>query len=162
MSKKLNENKITNELKEASAFFQKSDQPADLTDDEPHSESSDQPGDPMIERPNGESIEQSKTPTRDSTLKSTRVRGTSRDNLRDTSRDNLRNTPRALPSRDEIQGFSFQLRDELKVKVQAEVPHYWQTELEEIAHELDVKKLELYRFILGEFLGKVKRQGEPK
>ena len=44
------------------------------------------------------------------------------------------------------------------MKVQAEVPHRWQKELEEIARKLDVKKLELYRFILGEFLGKVKRK----
>ena len=57
---------------------------------------------------------------------------------------------------DEIQEFSFRLRDTLKVKVQAEVPHDWQTELDEVARELNVKKLELYRFIYGEFLGKVR------
>ena len=50
------------------------------------------------------------------------------------------------------------LRDELKVKVQAEVPHTWQKELEETARELNVKKLEMYRFIFGEFLGKVRRK----
>lgn len=80
---------------------------------------------------------------------------------REPSRDIVRESPRAnsrsLPTRDEIQEFSFRLRDELKVKVQAEVPHFWQKEFEEIARELDVKKLELYRFILGEFLGKVRR-----
>ncbi len=64
----------------------------------------------------------------------------------------------SLPIRDEVQEFSFRLRDELKVKVQAEVPHTWQKELEEVARNLDVKKLELYRFIFGEFLGKVKRK----
>jgi hypothetical protein len=71
--------------------------------------------------------------------------------------ENPRGRSRHLPSRDEIQEFSFQLRDELKVKVQAEVPHGWQSELEEIARQLRVKKLELYRFIIGEFLGKLKR-----
>ncbi len=81
-----------------------------------------------------------------------------RDLSRATSRDNPRDIPRGLPSRDEIQGFSFQLRDELKVKVQAEVPHGWQDELEAIALRLKVRKLELYRFILGEFLGKVQRK----
>jgi hypothetical protein len=45
-----------------------------------------------------------------------------------------------------------------RVKVQAEVPHQWQEELDEVARQLRVKKLELYRFILGEFLGKVKRK----
>ena len=57
-----------------------------------------------------------------------------------------------------MQEFSFRLRDELKVKVQAEVPHTWQKELEEVARGMNVKKLELYRFIFGEFLGKVWRK----
>lgn len=92
------------------------------------------------------------------TRKSTRVREPSRYVPRDTSRDNSREKSRSLPTRDEIQEFSFRLRDELKVKVQAEVPHQWQKELEEIARELNVKKLELYRFIFGEFLGKVRRK----
>ena len=73
------------------------------------------------------------------------------------SRNNQRDNPRELPTRDEIQEFSFHLRDELKVKVQAEVPFQWQKELEDIARDMDVKKLELYRFIIGEFLGKVRR-----
>ena len=73
--------------------------------------------------------------------------------------ESSRGKSRDLPSRDEIQEFSFRLRDHLKVKVQAEVPHQWQKELEEIALRLKVKKLELYRFILGEFLGKVRRKG---
>ena len=100
--------------------------------------------------------------TREVTRKSTRVRDLSRDMSRDRSRekprDKPRKKPRDLPSRDEIQGFSFRLRDDLKVKVQAEVPHQWQKELDEIARELNVKKLELYRFIIGEFLGKVRRR----
>jgi hypothetical protein len=78
--------------------------------------------------------------------------------LRDKSRDVSRKIPRELPTRDEVQEFSFRLRDELKVKVQAEVPHQWQEEFEEVAHKLRVRKLELYRFILGEFLGKVQRK----
>lgn len=76
---------------------------------------------------------------------------------REGSRENARVMPRDLPTRDEIQEFSFRLRDDLKVKVQAEVPAQWQDELENLARDLKVKKLELYRFILGEFLGKVKR-----
>lgn len=80
------------------------------------------------------------------------------DSARNTSRDNPRKLSRDLPTRDEIQMFSFQQRDELKLKVQAEVPHHWQKELEDIARDLNVKKLELYRFIFGEFLGKVRRK----
>ena len=97
-------------------------------------------------------------PTRESTSKTTWERETSSDKSRDVIREPSREKICELPSRDEIQGFSFRLRDTLKVKVQAEVPHTWQRELEEIARQLDVKKLELYRYILGEFLGKVKRK----
>jgi hypothetical protein len=96
------------------------------------------------------------------TSKSTQTREPSREKGREEprgkSRQSSHQSVQDLPSRDEIQEFSFRLRDELKVKVQAEVPHTWQKELEEIARELEVKRLELYRFILGEFLGKVKRK----
>ena len=96
----------------------------------------------------------SSTSIRNSTQKSTPPR----DNPREKSSEHPREKSRDLPTRNEIQQFSFQLRDELKVKVQAEVPHKWQKELEDLARNLNVKKLELYRFILGEFLGKVKRK----
>jgi hypothetical protein len=96
------------------------------------------------------------------TRKPTREVTQERELPREPSRDNSRNNPRALPSREEVQEFSFRLRDDLKVKVQAEVPHQWQDELEELARQLDVKKLELYRFILGEFLGKVRRKPSGK
>lgn len=102
--------------------------------------------------------EDDKKGTRESTPKVTWVREGSRDQPRDSAREPVRGMSRDLPNRDEVQEFSFRLRDELKVKVQAEVPHLWQKELEETARHLNVKKLELYRFILGEFLGKVKRK----
>ena len=92
------------------------------------------------------------------TSKVTQQRDVSSDILRQKSREKPLEPELPLPTRDEIQEFSFHLRDELKVKVQAEVPHTWQKELEEVARTLDVKKLELYRFIFGEFLGKVKRK----
>ena len=109
----------------------------------------------------------SKTPTSEikSTSKSTRqftsLRDKARIRSRAVSRKPSRKKSRDLPTRDEVQEFSFRLRDELKVKVQAEVPHRWQKDLEDIARDLNVKKLELYRFILGEFLGKVKRKTKP-
>jgi hypothetical protein len=90
--------------------------------------------------------------------KSTRKVTSSTKSSRQLSSGIPREESRILPSRDEIQGFSFQLRDELKVKVQAEVPFRWQKELEDLARQLNVKKLELYRFIIGEFLGKVRRK----
>ena len=91
---------------------------------------------------------------RENTSQVTWIRETSSDMSREEARNKPRENSRGQPSRDEIQEFSFRLRDELKVKVQAEVPHHWQKELEEIARELDVKKLELYRFIIGKFLKK--------
>jgi hypothetical protein len=93
-----------------------------------------------------------------STSKFTEIRNPSRD----LPLEKARGKPRDLPTRDAIQEFSFQLRDELKVKVQAEVPNGWQTELEEISRQLRVKKLELYRFILGQFLGKLKQEPTTK
>ena len=98
--------------------------------------------------------------TPDVTRKGTRARDQSRARSRDTLRARPRGKSRDLPTRDEIQEFSFTLRDQLKVKVQAEVPHQWHAELADMAQNLKVKKLELYRFILGEFLGKVSRR-EP-
>jgi hypothetical protein len=98
--------------------------------------------------------EHSPKSTREGTRKLTRALDTPRELPREKRREALRE----LPTRDEIQEFSFRLRDELKVKVQAEVPHEWQDEFEDIARRLKVKKLELYRFILGEFLGKVQRR----
>ena len=117
--------------------------------------------------------------TEPSTLKVTQVSTQARDNALDSLLDNSSDNARGnlhthvghksrahsrirlsnYPSRDEIQEFTFRLRDEVKVKVQAEVPIHWQEELYEIASEINVKKLELYRFIIGEFLRKVKRKG---
>ena len=106
-----------------------------------------------------------------------KLREKSRDKPRNMSRENPRNKPReksrgksrniprgksrAFPNRDEIQEFSFHLRDESEVKVQAEIPYQWHTELEEITQHLNVKKIELYRFIYAEFLGKIRRK-KPK
>ena len=78
-----------------------------------------------------------------------------RAHVREKSREVPRGQSRVVPTRDEIQEFNFRLRDERKGKVQAEVPYEWQEELERIALELRVKKLELYRYIYGAFLGKV-------
>jgi hypothetical protein len=85
-----------------------------------------------------------------------------RNKPRNVSSGRPRSKLRRYPTREEIQEFSFRLRDQLKVKVQAEVPHRWQKELEEVARELNVRKLELYRYMIGEFLEKVKRKNVSK
>jgi hypothetical protein len=99
--------------------------------------------------------EDKEDPTRQPASNITLTREISSEQSREERRSNPRENSRRQPTRDEIQGFSFRLRDEIKVKVQAEVPHSWQDELEHIAQQLDVKKLELYRFIIGKFLDKV-------
>lgn len=151
MSKKiLNTKMVINELKGQSVFFQREPSPQHLRSE---SES-------VTETPNAANLVEQ--PIEEHTTKVTRNSTQKRDVSRDPSRDDPRETslpePRSLPTRDEIQEFSFRLRDDLKVKVQAEVPHQWQKELEEVARKLDVKKLELYRYIFGAFLGKVKRK----
>lgn len=139
MSKKtLEVDQLTNELHSASAFFKRAPQASETQS-------------PISEKPTPQ-------PTRELTRKVTRLRDNSRNTSSDIPREKSREKLREFPSRDEIQEFSFRMRDSLKVKVQAEVPHDWQTELENLARDLNVKKLELYRFIIGEFLGKVKRK----
>lgn len=128
--KKLEVTALANDLHGASAFFRQQVQPKENQAEKPIQEDHQNP---------------------------TQVRAIPSAVSSDTPRRSSRENARRLPTRDEIQEFSFRLRDELKVKVQAEVPHQWQHELEEIARQLDVKKLELYRYVLGEFLGKVKR-----
>ena len=80
------------------------------------------------------------------------------DKSREVTRSRSRKQVRQLPTRDEVQELSFRLRDSLNVKAQAEIPHEWQQELNGIAHDMNVRKLELYRFIYAEFLGKVARK----
>lgn len=139
MSKKtLDTQQLTNELHSASAFFKRAPLVSESLP-------------PVTEKTTPQ-------PTREITRKVTRPRDNSRKGSSDNPRKKSREKVREFPSRDEIQEFSFRMRDSLKVKVQAEVPHEWQTELENLARDLNVKKLELYRFILGEFLGKVKRK----
>ena len=104
---------------------------------------------PISNIPRGGNISPQKA-TQESTQK--------REKPRNGSSENPRKKSQRFPTRDEVQEFSFRLRDQLRVKVQAEVPHRWQKELEEASRELNVKKLELYRYMIGEFLGKVKRK----
>lgn len=105
-----------------------------------------------------------------STSKFAQPRTHASDNVRKDSREETRNTVSeqppehrstpllVLPTRNEIEELTFQLRHTLKVKVQAEIPPDWQDQLDQIANQLKIGKLELYRFIIAEFLGKVKRK----
>ena len=132
MKKNLDVTHLTNELEHSSVFFKSPS--SELSRDEENGQQSHQ------------------TPTQDISQTSTLAREVSSDN----SREKTRELSPKLPTRDAIQEFSFHLRDALKVKVQAEVPYQWQDELDELARGLKVKKLELYRYIIGDFLGKTK------
>ena len=131
--KKLRTDNITNELENASLYFEKKPLPQEVAI--------------TLSTP-----ELNKKINKKRAIKVTPLLNSPRDISSEPSREKKRE----LPTRDEIQEFSFRLRDELKVKVQAEVPYQWQDELEETARRLKVKKLELYRYILGQFLGKTK------
>jgi hypothetical protein len=93
---------------------------------------------------------------RDRTQKSTQSRHPSRDLPRGNSRN--------LPTRHDIQYFNFDLKvnDQLKAtaKAQADLPLEWIEELESLTQSMKVGKLELYRFIFGQFLGKVEKTGK--
>ena len=71
----------------------------------------------------------------------------------------LRKSKRNAPTRNEVQEFNFILRDEWMEKVQVGVPKPWKTELEDMARKINVNRTELYRYIIGEYLGKVERGG---
>lgn len=135
MKKKLPTDQIMGDLKSGSVFFSKNKASGKNVD------SNNKP------KENGKQIDET-VPSREK----------ARDHVRDRSRGKARENLREYPTRDEIQEFSFRLRDELKVKVQAEVPHQWKGELDEVARKIGVRKLELYRFIIGEFLGHIKRR----
>ncbi len=141
-----------------SPFFSTAHQPKEVSAPPPPDETPVQNNKGNNEIRSGSAQHTEKDTVGKGTRKPARALEPSREKPSDKSRGKLRGKSRDLPTRDEIQEFSFSLRDELKVKVQAEVPYKWQKELEEMAHKLDVKKLELYRFILGEFLGKVKQR----
>src|SRR5688572_32490380 len=124
MSKKvLNTEPLINELKGQSAFFKRNPSP----------QSTKIESEPVTEVP--AEGEHAQKPIDEQTNKVTQKSTQGSDISRDTSSANPRKNsllePRNLPTREEIQEFSFHLRDELKVKVQAEVPHLWQKELEE-------------------------------
>lgn len=130
MNKKMNVSSVRNEIEEGSAFFRTPSQSKtlELTPQQRHK--------PSVTHPRKEASD------------------IPRINSREVGREYSRKGQLEFPSRDDIQEFSFHLRDEHKVKVQAEVPYQWQDELDELARTLKVRKLELYRYIIGQFLGK--------
>jgi hypothetical protein len=62
------------------------------------------------------------------------------------------------PSTDQIEQLSFELRKVRKFRVNADIPQAWKDELDDLAHELRVGKYELMTFVVGEWLGTVKRK----
>jgi hypothetical protein len=96
--KNLDTHQLVNELHGASAFFKR---PAQVS-----------------EAQTPPSIENTQQATQETTSEVAYKRGNPRQTARKSSREN----PRSPLTRDEIQEFSFRLRDEFKVKVQAEVP----------------------------------------
>jgi hypothetical protein len=63
-----------------------------------------------------------------------------------------------MPSKDEVEEFNWKLRRERFQKFTTDIPSSWLKELNDMAYEMDVKKIELYRYMIAEFLWKVKRR----
>ena len=53
-----------------------------------------------------------------------------------------------------VELLAFRLRKTPKVKVNAEVPLAWKTQLDDLAHALHIGKYELVMYIIAHFLGK--------
>ena len=58
-----------------------------------------------------------------------------------------------------VEELAFGLRKGQKAKVNTEIPLAWKVELDDLAHRLKVGKYDLLMFVIGEFLGKVRRGG---
>lgn len=61
-----------------------------------------------------------------------------------------------LPSKEVIEEFYFHTRNLPTKKENIELPFEWMKELREIGIKKGLKKVELHRYIYGQFLGKVK------
>lgn len=59
---------------------------------------------------------------------------------------------------EDIEQLNFELRKVSKVRVNADVPHEWKKLIDDLAHELGVGKYELLMYVIGLYLGKVKRK----
>ncbi len=62
---------------------------------------------------------------------------------------------RKLLSQDAIEELAFTLRKTPQGKVNANIPHEWKEDLDDLAFRLKVGKYELLTYIIGVFLGKV-------
>jgi hypothetical protein len=145
--KKLDVTAIKNELEGASAFFQR---PADTLVPPPSSD--------IPEETPGEEQNSAQDVAQKSTQDNAQMRRSIGTKAIEDLNEHADEPSRPLPSTDEIEEFSFKLRNEHSVQVQALLPEAWKRELEDMAYRLRVGKLELYRFIFGEFLKKVKRK----
>ncbi len=64
-------------------------------------------------------------------------------------------------STDDVELLDFELRKVRKFRVNADIPEDWKEELDSLAFKLKVGKYELLTFVIGQFLGKVKRRDQP-
>ncbi len=63
-------------------------------------------------------------------------------------------------STDDVELLDFELRKIRKFRVNADIPEDWKEELDSLAFRLKVGKYELLTFVIGQFLGKVKRKDQ--
>lgn len=123
--KKLDVQAITNELKGASKYF---DQPVVQPEKELPEQSS-----VKVETPT------SQEPTQGVTQISKRL-------SKPLSKSNF-------PTTEEIENLAFSLRKVTKARVNADIPHAWKKQLDDLAYRLEIGKYDLMLFIIARFLG---------
>ena len=133
MKKTLDTTVISNELVEGSSFFPKS---PEVTPTEPNK------GQIFAQK-----VEQVSKPLSNGLSESTNKPQRARNS-----------TVPNLPTQEDIELMAFELRKAPKTKVNTEVVEEWKEELNKIAFNMHIGKYQLVEFIIGEFLGKVRRK----
>lgn len=64
--------------------------------------------------------------------------------------------PTNIPTKKDLEEFSFKYRNLSTKNLNMELPKEWMREVNNIANKMEIKKVLIYRYIIGKFLGKVK------
>ncbi len=64
--------------------------------------------------------------------------------------------PTNIPTKQQLEEFSFKYRNLSTKNLNMELPKEWMKEVSNIANKMEIKKVLIYRYIIGQFLGKVK------
>ena len=145
--KKINVDSMVNELEGASLYFSKPSHPLSKPVNDPglNKSISQQPEKTRKQEPMSS---EGKKVTQIATYKSTQI-----------SKGLSKHISKSI-STDAVELLDFELRKVRKFRVNADIPGDWKEELDSLAFRLRVGKYELLTFVVGQFLGKVKRENQ--